>query len=68
MLSRYPTPTHYQMDINVGVGDGNLALFWKDRWNGADSPCAIAPELSTLVRPRAKKSGTVAAALLDKAL
>jgi hypothetical protein len=44
------------MDINVRVGDGNLALFWKDRWNGADSPCAIAPELSTLVRPRAMSS------------
>nr|TKV90489.1 hypothetical protein SEVIR_9G032200v2 [Setaria viridis] len=29
-------------------GDGNLALFWKDRWNRDVSPCDIAPDLCRL--------------------
>ena len=31
--------------FNASIGDGNLTLFWEDRWLGCDSPCLIAPEL-----------------------
>lgn len=40
----------FQHSIDVEVGDGHLALFWKDRWNGENSPCVCARELCTKVR------------------
>lgn len=48
------------------MGDGNLALFWKDRWNDGVSPCDIAPDLCRLIRPKIAKTRTVAEAIQER--
>jgi len=52
--------------FNASIGDGNLTLFWEDRWLGCDSPCLIAPELCKLAKPKVRKSRTVHDALTNK--
>lgn len=56
----------FQVSIDVQLGDGNLALFWIDRWFEQSSPCIIAPELCKLIMPRIRKRRTVAEALQEK--
>lgn len=56
----------FQASIDVQLGDGNLALFWTDKWNGPLSPCVIAPDLCKLIRSRTRKRRTVAKAVQDK--
>nr|XP_034570085.1 uncharacterized protein LOC117834663 [Setaria viridis] len=56
----------FQTSISVQLGDGNLALFWLDNWLGQNSPCVLAPDLCNMVRPRIRKTRTVADALQDK--
>lgn len=56
----------FQASMDIRVGDGRLALSWTDRWMGSDSPCAIAPDLCQLVRPRVRKRRTVSEASIDK--
>lgn len=53
--------------IEVEVGDGNLALFWEDRWCEGESPVIAAPDLCRLVWPATRKNRTVAQALDNKA-
>ena len=52
--------------FNASIGDGNLTLFWEDRWLGCDSPCLIAPELCKLAKAKVRKSRTVHDALTNK--
>jgi hypothetical protein len=52
--------------VDVQLGDGNLTLFWSDRWNDGNSPYLIAPELCNLIRPMIKNTRTVHDALDDK--
>lgn len=42
----------FQASIQVQIGDGNMALFWIDRWNDDSSPSIVAPNLCKLVRTR----------------
>nr|TKW03041.1 hypothetical protein SEVIR_7G040400v2 [Setaria viridis] len=56
----------FQASFDFHLGDGNLALFWTDRWNGPLSPCVIAPDLCKLIRPRTRKRRIVAEAVHDK--
>lgn len=58
----------FQASIQVQLGDGNLALFWIDRWNGDSSPCSIAPDLCNTVKSRVRNRGLVSEALQDKKL
>lgn len=39
----------FQNSIDIKLGDGHLALFWTDRWNGGDSPCIAALDLCRFV-------------------
>jgi len=48
------------------LGDGNLALFWSDHWLGQKSPCLLAPELCKLIKPKMRKTRTVATAMVEK--
>ena len=52
--------------FNASIGDGNLTLFWEDRWLGCDSPCLIAPELCKLAKAKVRKSRMVHDALTNK--
>lgn len=56
----------FQSSIEVQLGDGQLALFWLDRWLGSDSPCIVAPDLCTTVRARNRNRRTVKEALNAK--
>ncbi|CAN6312358.1 unnamed protein product [Urochloa humidicola] len=56
----------FRASIVIQLGDGNLARFWSDKWNGDFSPCILAPDLCTLVRPGIRKSRTVAIAMQGK--
>lgn len=38
-----------QHSVDVELGDGHLALFWSDRWNGSASPCLLR-RINTLPR------------------
>jgi hypothetical protein len=60
-----------ELDIFVAstsmrVGNGESALFWKDRWLGGRSIKAMAPELYALVPKRRRKVRTVRQALVDR--
>ncbi|KAF8721862.1 hypothetical protein HU200_022806 [Digitaria exilis] len=57
----------FQNSIDINLGDGHLALFWNDRWNGANSPYLIAPDLCKILRPKVVKNRTVAQALAGRA-
>lgn len=56
----------FHASIQVQLGDGNLALFWTDRWNNNSSPCTIAPNLCNTVRRRTRNRRLVAEALHNK--
>jgi hypothetical protein len=56
----------FQASIKVSLGDGNLALFWLDCWNGGNSPCSAAPALCSIVKTCFRYRRTVAAALRDR--
>ncbi|KAF8691212.1 hypothetical protein HU200_040332 [Digitaria exilis] len=56
----------FRHSIDITIGDGQLALFWSDRWNGSDSPCVAAPDLCKLVMASTKKKRSVAQALPQK--
>lgn len=55
----------FKASIDVDLGDGCLALFWKDRWC-CNAPCIVAPELCLAVRQRFRNTRTVAAAVSSK--
>lgn len=57
----------FQNSVDVQLGDGHLALFWTDRWNGPSSPAVMAPDLCKLIRASTRKLRTVAQALLNRA-
>lgn len=42
----------FDASIVVPLGDGCLALFWRDHWLDSSSPCVLAPDLCKVVRPR----------------
>ncbi|XP_072150088.1 uncharacterized protein [Setaria viridis] len=56
----------FQASIEIQLGDGNLALFWNDKWYGDSSPCIMALDLCTLIKPAIRKKRTVAQALSEK--
>jgi hypothetical protein len=49
-----PIQQFFQSSVEVILGDRNLALFWQDQWNGANSSCVIVPTLYNIVCPRAR--------------
>jgi hypothetical protein len=50
----------FEDSLSVAVGDGNSALFWKDRWLQGKCIEEIAPCLFNAVRPRVCATRTVA--------
>lgn len=57
----------FHNSVDIELGDGQLSLFWADRWNGGNSPCVIAPDLCSQIRPGIRGSRTVAQALPGRA-
>ncbi|KAF8696207.1 hypothetical protein HU200_037106 [Digitaria exilis] len=57
----------FRHSIDIELGDGHLALFWSDRWDGSGSPCVAALDLCKLIKSSIRKSRTVAQALPQRA-
>ncbi|KAF8716835.1 hypothetical protein HU200_025932 [Digitaria exilis] len=56
----------FQSSVDIHLGDGALALFWADRWNGASSPYVVAADLCKLIKPATVKQRTVQQALTNR--